>query len=160
MVRRLHWGTSIASTITLYCAAVRSILEHASVVRDSAKPQIKGKLHTVQRYALTAATSAVHTTSTPALEFLCTLETLQQRRDLDAISYVNRCHRLGPCLLRHTYDDWIAGDAETPSVHRHSPFFIGRTRQQYYRVQYTDLDVDMLPSNVLSKKRSFQERTR
>lgn len=70
---------------------------------------------------------------------------LQRIRDRDSIVYVNRCRRLTPSLLRRVFDDWIVGDAGVSSVRRFSPIFIGTTRERYYRVQYTDLDADLLP---------------
>lgn len=150
-VRRLqgmHWGTSIASTLFLYTAAVRSILEYAVVVWDSAKPQMKAKLDGIQRYALIAATGVLHTTSTAALEFLCCLDPLQTRRNVILICYVSRCRRLAPCLLRLTFDRWTDGTDGSQSVQRKSPFSIGVSLERYYGVEHTDATYDSLPDTA------------
>lgn len=145
----MHWGTSIASTRLLYISVVRSILEYATVVWDSARPQIKAKLNGVQRYALTAATGALHTSSTASLEFLCFLEHLQQRRDVITIRYVDRCRRLRPCLLRLTFTRWTDNMEHVRfTVRRLSPFAVGVSLRRYYGVENTDVACEPLPDTV------------
>ena len=96
-------GATTLVVLRLYEALVRPILEYACCVWDCERPTYKRQLDGVQRGALLAATGALHTTSTEALQVYCNIPSLSDRRELATILSMEKAARLDhshPLALR------------------------------------------------------------